>query len=524
MDDPNEVELPDPLARPGHRIAFWLLALIFMGGYVWLHIRAGYTFPTPWADEVAYLWQGIALARSGSPVAPELVPNTHLMWIPPGFMVVNALFFRALGFSLDLARWLSAGEVLVFFGALCGVARRLRAPISSLVLSGLFLWSARFVLAGNIGRMEALVLCFVGLGLVLQSRGRLVSGLALAACAPLVHPNGVLFLAAAVAFVLLQPDLAARLRAAGRRQWIVLVVVVCFYMGWAIYTAAHWTEFTMQMGAQFNRKIDRDSVLFAFDLEDWSFLALAVAGLVWGFRRHALATLLCCYSIGAWLTYSIGLEMWYLVNRHVGVLFLALAAIELAQVMRMPERAKAFVAPGIVFALLLAFWLTNTLPFPPGDPQRLADTRMFAEIKPDWERVNHSALEKVAERLALYNDCHRRIVVRVYPRADSLLLYEKLGGESAILFSAHPRVFSSLRERDPRYIPPDWDAYVIHLTYEPVPYSLSERNLAFTDAEIDSRSRDHLVFFDGPYEQWYLRERLNRIGIKCFAPPLPASE
>jgi hypothetical protein len=496
---------------------FWLLATAFAAHFVWLHVRAGYTFPTPWTDEVAYLWQGIALGRSGSPVAPELVADVHLMWIPPGFMLVNAAFFRLFGFSLDLARWMSAGEVLVCFAALCAIARRLRAPWVSLLLCGLFLWSSRFVMAGNIGRMEALVLAFVGPGLLLLARGRWVSGLAITACSALVHPNGVFFTGGVALFLLIQPRRFTRLAESDRRQWIVFALVVCAFVGYGVYVLTQWDAFVAQMGAQFGRKMERELLQTLGRPSEWSFLLLFMGIFGWSFRRSERASLLSCFALGGWLTCLIGLEWWYEVNRSLGFLLLCLAGIDLVLGLDLPERTRSWAAPAAAGIALVALWGTGVLPFPPGDPSRLKAIRL--KILPEWQRVDREDFALIAERMRPWTECGKPVVVRVYPRGDSLLLYEELGGETSVLFSSPPYVFRNLGREDERYVPPRWDAFVIHLTHDLVPFTASRRNAAFIDSGIDPTSQEHLVQFDGPASHWYMRVRRMRVLTKCWGPP-----
>jgi hypothetical protein len=502
---------------PAATAAYWAIALVFAGFFVWLHVQVGYSFPTPWTDEVAYLWQGIALGRSGSPVAPELVPDLHLMWIPPGFMLVNAFFFRLFGFSLDLARWLSAAEILVCFAALWALARRLRAPWPSLLLCGLFLWSARFVLAGNIGRMEALVLACVGPGILLLSRGRWVSGWALTACAALVHPNGVFFTGGATLFLLLQPDLAARLRNAKRHEWWVLGLVACGFLGYGLYVVAQWDEFTAQMGAQFGRKLDRNLMRTLSRPINWLFLTGLVGLFLRSFRRDESVSLFSCFALAGWLTCFVGQEWWYEVNRALAMLLLGLAVIEVCSSLPLSNALRRLAAPSGAVLVTALFWWTGVLPFPPGDPLALKGSHMHA--RPDWKRVDRDALAAIAERLERWTECGKRVVVRVYPRAESLLLYEELGGETAVLFSSPPFVFQELAKDDERYVPPNWDAYLIHLTREPIPYSWAQRNAAFIESGIAPGSDEHLLRFDGPLSQWYLRVRKMRVLSKCFYAP-----
>ena len=89
-------------------IGYWATLLAFFGAYVWVHQLAGLTFPIPWPDEGTFLWQALAFADGNTLFAPQVHPDRHIMWMPPGYMIVQGLIFKWASFSLEWARWLSA--------------------------------------------------------------------------------------------------------------------------------------------------------------------------------------------------------------------------------------------------------------------------------------------------------------------------------------------------------------------------------------------------------------------------------
>src|SRR5438477_10598474 len=54
----------------------------------------GLRFPVPWPDEGSFLWQALAFRDRLSLRAPEVHPEREVMWMPPGFLVLEGLLFK----------------------------------------------------------------------------------------------------------------------------------------------------------------------------------------------------------------------------------------------------------------------------------------------------------------------------------------------------------------------------------------------------------------------------------------------
>jgi hypothetical protein len=143
-------------------------------------------------------------------------------------MVLEGCIFKLWAFSLGRARLLSAAYLLSALFFIAWMLRRSRVRIGHAVVLFIFLTSPIFQLAGNTARMETLVLLVASAGFALLDCRRW-AGLAVLACAPLVHPVGVLFLAVGCAFGF---KFVREKKAATRVDLVFLGAVV---LAWGLY-------------------------------------------------------------------------------------------------------------------------------------------------------------------------------------------------------------------------------------------------------------------------------------------------
>ncbi len=488
---------------------------VFAAWYAVLHVSSARYFPLPWPDESSFLWPAISLAETGSLLTPELMERHHPMWMPPGHMLVNALVFRLFGFSFELARALCAVEILGLFAGLVWFNRRSRAPLASTLLCGVFLLSTHFVAAGNIARMEALLLCLLGGALPLLGSGRILAGLALLAMTPLVHPNGIYFMLAGITFALASSQHRARLfqqnlRSHGR-EWLVVILCLAFWLSYAAYAISQWSDFVVQMSAQLERKMMRDSLAWLMTRGTLIFAISAATCLICGWWRSPRVLLLSCLASAAWTAPALGLETWYAVYRELAFLLLSLAALELAcdlGASYFPPQWARSTAVAVSSALLVLHWAAGSLPFPPGSPARLLIHGM--RPRPDIDYAPEHELARVLAALSPFEGCREPVTIRVFPRADSLLLYERLE-RGLFRFSSPPYL---LRQLDREYEPLPWDIYLFHVIRHPSWLKLP-RKFELRAAGVDPDSREHLLFETPDASRWYMRVREARIREKC---------
>jgi hypothetical protein len=410
------------------RVSFWLIALAFGIAQVAAHARAGFTFPPPWIDEAQFLWQAKAVADTGTLLAPQLDPDRPILWMPPGWFWVTGAAFRVLGFDFALARSLSLVFLLAAFALLAGLLRGLPYPRASLVLAGMFFLGRTFVAAGNVARMESLLLLGAVGGFALLRSGRLWPGLALLAATPLVHPNGIWFLAGGLAWLWLAPGPGARLARPDALGLAALLAVALAWLAFAALVAAHPDAFEQGFGYQLARKAG------AARLEPilgGRLLALAALVLLarWLRREAPDAVLLACLAAAALLAHSIGQEYWYEIFEELFYLLLSLLLLWAAGrwLARQPSLARrsGLAVAGVLGLLLLGSAVVHRVPNPIGYPGNLVWHRMRVSDGEPYLRDDERAfLRDFLTRLAPPGERPR---VRFFPAAEALF-YADLDG------------------------------------------------------------------------------------------------
>jgi hypothetical protein len=251
------------------------------------HLRADWTFPPPWPDESHFLLQAAAFAEHDSLLSPELNPQREILWMPPGYVVLSGLVFKITGVSFGVARSMSFVFVAASLIMFAMLLRSTHIPKILLPLCGLMFLSAPVAASANTARAEALLLLLVCAAGWLLYRRDTWSAIGIFAIGPLVHPNGVYFLASAVVYTVISTELRQRWRSPRWTGISVAVVAVCAWTVYILHISAHWQDFVTDMSFQMARKSGRDivGVLFAFE----SVLLMAtVAVSAWYGHRHRL--------------------------------------------------------------------------------------------------------------------------------------------------------------------------------------------------------------------------------------------
>jgi hypothetical protein len=417
-------------ARPA---GFGALVLLFALAQVALHERAGFTFPPPWIDEAQFLWQAKAFADGGSLLAPQLHPARPILWMPPGWFVVTGAAFRAFGFDFALARGLSCAFLLAAFLLLASLLRALPHPRAALLLAGAFFLGPTFVAAGNVARMEALLLCAAFGGFVLLRAGRPTAGLALLAAGPLVHPNGLWFLGGGVAFAALRVRRAQGWPHPRALELAAVAAVAAAWLAALALALANREAFLHDVGYQLARKAAAGELERVVDGRLLGLLALP--WLAWRLRRAIPdAALLACLAAPAYLATALGQEYWYEVFESLFLLLLGVLALEAALLFaaRWPpaaRRPRAALALALA-ALLAAAWAGRRVPDPFAHPasyawhgMRLADGEPY--LAPEERALVRELLIGLAPPGALPR-------VRFHPAAEALFYADLDGREMRV--------------------------------------------------------------------------------------------
>jgi hypothetical protein len=343
--------------RRAHATTARAAIIVTLAAGLFLHHRAGLTLPIPWPDESSFLWPAIGLAEHGSLFAPQLDPARPLLWMPPGYSVVAGAVFAAIGFSLVKARalsWVLAATAYVGLTRLAragnGSGRGRWAPLA--ILSLLFL-GRFFVVTGNVGRMEALLLAMAVWGFVLLELDRPWKGLALLVTLPLTHPNGVYFVLAAAAYLLVRRPRPAR---PSRGDIVCLAVAAALWAVCATYAFGRWPWFVHDMTFQFARKLDQGHHFLRriASLQNVIIVAVLVGALVRELRSPRGARAATAFALGCLPLHLLGGEIWYETFLVLAYFLAGLSWVELAGE-RTRHPAGAAGAFGAVLVLGVAF-------------------------------------------------------------------------------------------------------------------------------------------------------------------------
>jgi len=273
------------------------------------HKVAGMTLPLPWDDEASFIWPAVSFMEHGTLQSDYLNPERPIMWMPPGYMLLLGTIFRATGYSLEIARWLSwIFMMAAYFAAVALLWSRPLRLFSVGLCSALWL-GGTFVSIGNIARMDSLTFAIALCGYLLITRNLPYAGLALLFINILVHPNGVYFLTVAIGYQLIIYRTTWPI--IKRSEVVALVVASVLIMLYGAYVLQNRAAFIQDMAMQFGRKGDRNPIHNIMSGNNfWYFGALSIVSLYFAARRSPLLLYVgltaACFSVS-----RIGMEMWY---------------------------------------------------------------------------------------------------------------------------------------------------------------------------------------------------------------------
>lgn len=411
---------------------FWLIALLFVLRYLWLHQLAGFAFPIPWPDEGSFLWQAIAVQQNNTLFAPQLNPERHVMWMPPGYMIIQGLIFKLTGFSLAWARDLSALYMVVAMLCFVSVLQRFHQALLSVVLCGLFFLNSEFVFTGNFARMESMLLLVVGVSLVLLYHKRIYPALSLVILSPLIHPNGVYF---CICFIIYSLVYFKRNHHAIKPSRLEMVPVVTVFFIWCLYltyVTQHWADFVSDIGFQMSFKTGLNQISNGGFLgrlllpENIVIVILSVIFLLW--KRPLPARFLMVFAAPLFMikTFSVGFT--YVVFTQWLYLVLTIMVVDiLSEIVRdlMPD-AKRYARYSVTALLVLVaigiHVSLGNIVYPIGSLQTLT---LLKVPNPQGEPYMSDAEEiKVREYLLSVETSERPIKVQMFPSADALLFHD----------------------------------------------------------------------------------------------------
>ena len=159
----------------------------------------GFEFPIPWNDEVAFIAQAFSLSSENTLYVWGLNKEHIVMWMPPGYMILLAFFYKIFGYSFELTRWISSAlyfiSVLTILYIVRGELKRNTLLYAlSLVLMLVAFLSPYSLTIANIARMESFYFLLFSLSLLFAIKRLPVLALATIISSATVHYNAIYFI------------------------------------------------------------------------------------------------------------------------------------------------------------------------------------------------------------------------------------------------------------------------------------------------------------------------------------------
>lgn len=399
------------------------VGLIIIGIYGYAHYCAGYNFPTPWSDEMAFMAQAISFQEDNTLFTPSLNPDRPILWMTPGYMIFTGTLFKMFGFSLEIARSISLVLMVINFALLNLLIHRCGSGMLSLLVSGLFFLNGAFVVTGNVARMDALLLTVVLSGFIFLQRNMDYKGLVVLSLSPLIHPAGACFFLGGLGYFFLSGRF--RLQKPTRSDKLCVLISLGIWCGYLFYVLRFWSGFVSDMSYQLNRKLRDEVGANMLQPDSIRNFLLVLSCFAVSAKERTRTCFLLFLAVPAELVYRIGMEMWYDVYHGVFLLFFYLTLMRvglhvLVNIIGLKSRRIQYAVIGACVAVLI---LPGLRKFRPSDlllyPTNLSWCGM--QMSGDVSYVTDSDIARVSGFLNSLLPFDRTTYVEFYPRGDSLL-------------------------------------------------------------------------------------------------------
>lgn len=166
----------------------------------------GFEYPIPWNDEVAFIAQAFSLSTEKTLFVWGLNKEHIVMWMPPGYMAMLAVFYKIFGYSFELTRWISS---FLYFMSILTILYVVRSELKNNILLYsivLLLMLATFLspyslAIANVARMESFYFLLFTLSLLFFSKNLPGIALSIVIASATVHYNAIYFLFPVAAFI-----------------------------------------------------------------------------------------------------------------------------------------------------------------------------------------------------------------------------------------------------------------------------------------------------------------------------------
>ena len=275
------------------------------------------TFPLPNEDDASFFFPAWNLALHGTLRVAVLNAPDGIFWVPHGFYLWLALFFRIFGPTAEVAHTVCQLTTAVAAVVLVVAYSRLCGSRGFALLCGALLLSPGVFFAANMIRMESLILLLFATGLLLHSYERRLAAAAIFFLGVVVHP-ALLLGATLYAVGIFWADVALplysrsarseravrprRLVPANARILTIVIVsaVACAIALEGVYVLRHLPTFHQHMAYQIARKANRSPLKMLLTRRGlFLIFELVFTATIMGYLRrrpHALAHILFANS------------------------------------------------------------------------------------------------------------------------------------------------------------------------------------------------------------------------------------
>jgi hypothetical protein len=464
--------------------------MIFVIIFIRVHFIASYTFPVPWPDEAAFIWQGKAIQQNYSLFAPELHPYREILWMPPGYMITLGIIFKLVGSSLAVARNVSLIVSIAIFILLSLLWKENNARFFLAVLGGLFFINRFFIILGNTARMEPLLILGVIGSLLLLHKNKTYKALAILLALPLIHPNAFYFLISAIAFIILQSRYFKERGKIIFSDKLLFLLVILLWMAYIFFAALHWNNFINDMSFQFAGKAEGDLFRSFKTPGSMGLFMLLLFGIIYAFvKKDRNLLLLTLYALSFRIVQKIGHEMWYQVYDAFEFLLLSVAFIY--YISRLEKRFLRLLLFGLV---LIGNYKLGMFEKLGGYPYSIEWEDM--RISSSLEYINKIDIDKIKKLILDHKSQDQLLRVKFEPLADALF-FEDINGKSIGTIYVHSDTTSIFPYRN-------HDLYIIHISrHLPKRWSQDPLQWALSNARIDTTDKKFLYYQRDSTEAWY---------------------
>ncbi len=474
--------------------AVWGLASVIVAAFMASVYLAGDTLPVPWPDEAHFLWQSVSVAEHGSLLSPELNPERHVLWMPPGYMSFIGGLFAIFGNSLALARFVSLVCMLAVIPMLLVIVYRVWPSLVTMLVAPWFLLSGAFIAAANIARMEAVLLVLLCGSFLLLAAGRIWIAIALLLLTPLIHPNGLYFIpfALLLAFVYRQ-SVDWKL---SRMSIILFATAFIAWIVYLLYISSHWDAFVLDMQYQFGRKAARPLLERILVPEALFPLASLILSAIYGWLiRNKAIVVAVALAMPAWLAGWIGLEMWYDLFVLCALLIVTVIA---ARLVCMPDKEGGHVVIVLRWVIPVGVLLSLVTWNVPNYTSRTSGGLGFPTSIPwkgmniqDKEYLTDADIEKVTAKIKERIRTDASTTIQFFPSADAFF-YLDLRSEG-VNFS------------EPLFTQREPDLFLMHLSRTHPSYFRFTVDRHMHDLDMrESFLAKYLIHLRDTTEQWFL--------------------